>query len=145
MDWKAKTGTDMLTGIVALLLALAELADRAAASPCKVRHRVLGFLHHAEMVAHASLYDLAHDLGAPALPQRAPVASPIVGDAPSDAELAAQRLRALALLWIGLLTWLQRVGRRTRKGLNTLAATLLRKVADVLPLPTVAPPRIDTS
>lgn len=146
MDWKAKTGTDVLNGIIMLLLALAALADRAAASPCKTRRRVLGILHRAEAVANASLFDVARELGAPIFPQPTSVASPIVGDTPSDATVTALLLRAIALVWLGLLTWLRRVVcRQAREGFHETAAALLRKVADTLPVRAFARPPIDTS
>ncbi|MDP3898260.1 MAG: hypothetical protein Q8Q62_16455 [Mesorhizobium sp.] len=136
----------MLNGIIALLLLLAELAERAAASPCEVRFRVLAILRHAESVAHAAVFDSMREFGAPALPRPVPVASPGVGNDPSDATLLALRLRALALVWTGLLTWLRKIVRRQeRGGLDALGPALFRKVAEILPLQTFAPPRIDTS
>ena len=148
MEWQARRGTDILERIVALLFVLAGLAENAAAAPRTVRCRMLAVLYRAEIVAHASFCGVACDFGAPAMPQAAGFAALPDGDSPSDAALLALRLRALALVWIGLLAWLQKVVRRqTRGGLDALGAALVRKVdvARLLPVPAFARPPIDTS
>lgn len=147
MDWRAKGGMDMLERIVALLLSLAGLADSAGARPDDIRCRALVFLRQAEAVAHAALFDLVRDFGAPAVPQ-ATVAPPLDGDSPADAALLALRLRALALLITGLVTWLRKTMRRGRCArLWTLAVALVRAVdgADMRRAHPVARPFVDTS
>ena len=61
MEWNAET--DMLKRIIALLFALAGLADRAGARSRPVRCLVLGILRPAEAVAQASVIGTAR--GAP--------------------------------------------------------------------------------
>lgn len=147
MVWKAKTGTDVLSSIVATLLSLAALAERLGDMPCDVRRRVFAVLLHAEIVAHASLFDVARDYGAPALPLAEAMASLSDGDSPSEAELLALRLRTLALLWFGLVTWLQSAERRQTRGLQMLGLSLAHAAGNAHRCPAypVARPRIDSS
>lgn len=112
MDGKAKTGTDVLSSIVATLLSLAALAERLGDMPCDVRRRVLAVLHHAEIVAHAALFEVARDYGAPAPPPAETMTPPPDRDSPSDAAQLALRLRALALVWSGLAAWVESVACR---------------------------------
>lgn len=101
MDWTAKIETDrnVLERIVAILFALAELAERAAGRSWPVRRLVLSILHRAEDAAHAFVTGSAvgADLelsppygGMPALtmPRR---------DGPADALRLAMSFRTLAL------------------------------------------------
>lgn len=92
MQWSADTNAGMLKRIVALLLALAALADRAALAPRPVRAYVLDILRQAEAVAQAFVVGMARDLGA-AMPPRAG----LYRDDPDDATRLALRLRVLAL------------------------------------------------
>jgi hypothetical protein len=91
-DWdrQADWSGDVLERIVALLFALANLADLAAGAPFLRRRQVLGILSHGEAEARAFLFG-----GAP-IPIDAP------GEA-GDAERLAIRLRALALVLCALL------------------------------------------
>jgi hypothetical protein len=91
-DWNRETtwSGDVLERIVALLFALANLADLAAGAPFHRRRQVLGILGHGEAEARAFLFGGA----------------PILSDAPGeagDAERLAIRLRALALVLCALL------------------------------------------
>ncbi len=90
MDRSGQIGTDrnVLMRIAALLLSLADLAERAAGLPFLRRRHVLGILGFGEAEARAFLIEVS--TGAPA-PADAP------GQA-GDAALLAARLRALALL-----------------------------------------------
>ncbi|WP_080917981.1 hypothetical protein [Manganibacter manganicus] len=85
---------DVLERIVALLFALAQLADRAAGAPFLRRRHVLGILSRGEAEAWAFLFGSA------------PV-PPVPADAPEqagDAARLAARLRVLALLLCAMLT-----------------------------------------
>ena len=103
MYGNAEIEKDMLKRIVALLFALAALADRAAAASRTVRCEVLSILRRAEAVARLSVIGTAHGLGAPpprACPEHraAMGAAPFAcnGGEPADAARLALRLRALA-------------------------------------------------
>jgi hypothetical protein len=85
-DRKANWNRDVLERIVALLFALAGLADRAAGAPFHRRRQVLGILSHGEAEARAFLFGAG-----------APVPSDTPGEA-ADAARLAIRLRALALV-----------------------------------------------
>ena len=56
---------DMLKRVVALLFALAVLAERASAMRAPVRCFALHFLRRAELIAHSYVYWAARDCGAP--------------------------------------------------------------------------------
>ena len=56
---------NMLERIVALLFALAVIAERASAMPAPVRSLALHFLRRAEPAAHLYVYWAARDCGAP--------------------------------------------------------------------------------
>jgi len=56
---------NMLKRIVALLFALAIIAERASAKPAPVRSLALHFLRRAELVAHSYVFWAARDCGAP--------------------------------------------------------------------------------
>ena len=147
MDRKANAGTDVLSSIVATLLSLAGLAECLGDMRCDARRRVLAVLLHAEIVAHASFFDVARDYGAPALPLAEAMASLSDGDSPSEAELLALRLRTLALLWFGLVTWLQSAERRQTRGLQMLGLSPAHAAGNAPRCPAypVARPRIDSS
>lgn len=68
MDWSAaiEKNRETLKRIAALLLALADLAERAGARPRPVLCLVLWILRPAEAVAREFVIGAAHDLGAPA-------------------------------------------------------------------------------
>ncbi len=91
-DWdgNANWNRDVLERIVALLFALASLADLAAGAPYLRRQRVLGILSHGEVEARAFLFG------------GAPVPSDALENA-GDAERLAVRFRALALVLCALL------------------------------------------
>jgi hypothetical protein len=148
MDWTAETDLNFLKRVIALLLGLATLADRAASRPFAVRCRVLDILREGEAAAHAALCDFPNDRGVPALPRAAATATSLDGDNPSDAAQLALRLRALALVWASLLAWCQRiVHRRKHDGIDRLCSGLVRKrdMTGTLPVNAFARPAIDTS
>ncbi|MDP3899210.1 MAG: hypothetical protein Q8Q62_21250 [Mesorhizobium sp.] len=86
------TTEGMLDGIVALLLSIADLAERAAGAPDAVRHLVLAIIRQGDAVAR----DFVR------APDRAPgdaePAAPIHSSSAEDAMALASSLRALALL-----------------------------------------------
>jgi hypothetical protein len=92
-SWETDWNRDVLERIVALLFALANLADLAADAPFLRRRQVLGILSHGEAEARAFLFGMSTGAPAPA------DALESIGDA---ARLAA-RLRALALLLCAML------------------------------------------
>jgi hypothetical protein len=89
MDWSADSEgvREELMRIVALLLALATLAERACFAPLAVRVTVMGFLRPAELAA----WDFIQ--GEAAMPE--PVGA---DDDPAAAMLLAARFRALAVM-----------------------------------------------
>jgi len=92
-NWEANWNRDVLERIVALLFALADLADRAAGVPFRRRRQVLGILNHGEAEARAFVIEVA--TGAPAAMEALEPAG--------DAARLAVRLRALALILCVLL------------------------------------------
>ena len=94
MDSNAEKETDVLMRIVALLFALADLADRAAGRSLPVRARVLAILRPAESVAWGIVVREARQCGAP-IPVLG-VSMPADGN-PDDAPCLAARLRSLGL------------------------------------------------
>lgn len=159
MDWRARRGTEILQRIVALLFLLADLAEQAALAPRRVRLRMLAVLYRAEIRAYSSVYGVACDFGAPAMPQAVAFVPLTGGDSPSDddglpggdsasdAKLLALRLRALALVWTGLLIWLEKILRRQAGYVDPLGAALLHEagLAHRLPVQTLPRPPVDTS
>ncbi len=91
-DWEGETNwnCDVLERIVALLFALASLADLAAGAPYLRRRQVLEILSHGEVEARAFLFG------------GAPVPADIPGEA-GDAKRLAVRFRALALVLCALM------------------------------------------
>ncbi len=88
--WETNWSRDALERIVALLFALANLADLAAGAPFLRRRRVLGILSQGEVEARAFLFGGA----------------PVPVDAPGetgDAARLAVRFRALALVLCAML------------------------------------------
>ena len=91
MDVHAAMGDDRtLRRIMTVLVALAALAEQAAARSLPVRFLTLCILRHAEIVASGFVAD--------ATGMTRPVSGeiPAAGNGPSDAMLLAARLRALA-------------------------------------------------
>lgn len=84
---------DVLQRIVALLLSLADLAERVASRPSPVRVLVLWLLRPAETVARGYVLDLAQDTGVPTLP-----ISISTGDSAADALHLARCFRILAFI-----------------------------------------------
>ena len=98
MDWNSATEEDnrrMLKRIVALLFALAGLAERLCGLPRPVRACVLPILGSAEAVARDFVLETAGVNGAP-LPAGFDALQG--GDSPADALRLAQSFRLLAIL-----------------------------------------------
>jgi hypothetical protein len=92
-DWETSWNRDVLERIVALLFALAGLADLAAGASYLRRRQVLGILSDGEAEARAFLFGTAAEVPTPAdAPERA-----------GDAARLAVRLRALALVLCAVL------------------------------------------
>ena len=93
MGWIGRPERQVLARIVALLLALAVLADRAGAAPFPVRFIVLTILRHAEAVAWRFIATAAH------APSRAGIEAPVpCHDSRAEAARLALGLRLLALV-----------------------------------------------
>jgi hypothetical protein len=92
-DWGTDWNRDVLERIVALLFALANLADLAAGAPFLRRRQVLGILNHGEVVARAFVIDMATGV---------PISSDEL-ESTGDAACLAVRLRALAMMLCVLL------------------------------------------
>ena len=107
-DWdrKANWNRDVLERIVALLFALANLADLAAGAPFLRRRQVLGILSHGEAEARAFVIGMVLGETAPA----------DLSEAAGDAARLAVSFRALAL---ALCVLLARVARSTLPGANS--------------------------
>lgn len=88
----AETGREVLKRIVALLFALAELADRASLASRSVRYQMLAILHLAEAVAQTLVIGKARDFGLPT-----PLQTSLGGDGSDDMTRLALSLRILAL------------------------------------------------
>ncbi len=105
MEWGAEMEVRVLQRIVALLLALATLADRAAGMPLAVRVVILAILRQGEAVAWAFAIG---DAPMPARsrpeepgPQPIGLPLPLEGNDPAEAARLAASLRALALIFAG--------------------------------------------
>ncbi|MCO5160630.1 MAG: hypothetical protein M9939_05810 [Mesorhizobium sp.] len=109
MSWKAKTGRgqEVLCSIVATLLALATLAEKAAGDSPWVRFCVLWAARQADLIARdyvaGSTWNSAGRLWSPALPHVR------YGTGPADALDIAASLRALAAVISGIAAYLRRV------------------------------------
>jgi hypothetical protein len=101
-DGQANWEHDVLERIVALLFALAGLAEMAGALPARRRRWVLGILGWGEAAARAFLTGMAPDTPfRDVAPFREDVPDP--ADVPAgDALLLAARFRALALMLVAL-------------------------------------------
>ncbi|MDP3897815.1 MAG: hypothetical protein Q8Q62_14180 [Mesorhizobium sp.] len=119
MDWKEQAATnDLLDRIVVLLLAIADLAERAAGVPDARRRLVLAIILQGDIVVRD--FVRAPD-GSPGGAQRAPAAIPCRGHGPEDAMALAMSLRTLALI-------VRSLAGRTRR-LSVLPADYLRDTA----------------
>jgi hypothetical protein len=105
MDWNAQIGRDLraLDGIVAILLALADLAERAAGASDPVRCAMLWFLRQADTVAAEFVAASA----CAARPRKSPCMTTDRSD-PVDAINLASSLRMLAVAVEAMLTRLRR-------------------------------------
>ena len=101
LDGRAAIGRDRgtLKRTIALLFALAELADRASFAPWPVRVLVLAILRHGERVARPLLAEAGH----PAAQPKMALSDMAAGSSPADALALALRLRLLALALSDLL------------------------------------------
>ena len=106
MEWKAETDGRRLRRIVALLLALAGLAERATAVAFPVRVIVLAILRRAEAIAWTFAIEAAP--GACCADRRLPLCVSLAGapvpglSSPAEAVRLALSFRALALIVAGL-------------------------------------------
>ncbi len=120
MEWNFKKDQDVLKRIIALLLAMAGLADRASVASYPVRRRTLEILLPAEAVAQESVLGMARNLGAPIPPQAYLAICGLMftheGDDPADAVRLALRLRVLALALASLSMWAGRFACRVSAG-----------------------------
>ena len=101
MDWNSaiEDNRRMLKRIVALLFALAGLAERLAGLPRPVRGFVLRILGSAEAVARDFVFETAWDHGVPApVTAHFGISALQGGDSPADALRLAQSFRVLAVL-----------------------------------------------
>lgn len=99
MKWSVDREGRALRRIVLLLLALAQLAERAGSMALPVRVIVLAVLRHAETVAFA--FACGIPLGAPGRPSQQPIPPrlPLAAQSgPAEAHRLAFSLRALALI-----------------------------------------------
>lgn len=122
MEWSAaiEKNREMLRRIAALLLAMADLAERAGARPRPVLCLVLWILRPAEAVAREFVIGAAHDLGAPArlssleMPMRAGPDGARAAEAlrlAADFRMLAAALDDLAALPLGRWRTLRHCGR----------------------------------
>ena len=129
-DWETGWDRDALKHIVALLFALANLADLAAGAPYLRRRQVLGILNHGEIEARAFVIGMA--TGAPTSPDEL--------ESSGDAACLAVRLRALALMLCLLLaqgfTLPGAVGPRACRRTRRMPGPAIRRLdASALPPP----------
>jgi hypothetical protein len=95
MDWQIETDRNVLMRIAAILLALADLAERAAGASRPVRYQVLWALRQADEVVSEFVTGSACDAAC----QWPPASSPACcGFDPADAENLAASLRMLAFM-----------------------------------------------
>ncbi|MEX0954882.1 MAG: hypothetical protein WDZ83_06700 [Rhizobiaceae bacterium] len=110
MDWDVKRDGRALQRIVALLLALADIAERTAAMPFARRAVILAILWHAEAVAWAFALGIPCVSTASGRDHRQLQNATLPGipagglDGPADAVRMASGLRMLALLFAGWAT-----------------------------------------
>jgi hypothetical protein len=132
---EANWNRDVLERIVALLFALANLADLAAGAPFLRRRQVLGILSHGEAKARAFVIGMA--TGA--------LVSPDELESSSDMACLAVRLRALALMLCAMLAHGALFAPRAMEGLR--ACRLSHRIIGpaVRRLDAPAPPAFDTS
>ncbi|MDP3897668.1 MAG: hypothetical protein Q8Q62_13435 [Mesorhizobium sp.] len=99
MDWQITTTQDLLDRIVALLLSLADLAERAAGAPEARRRLALAIIRSGGAVTRDAFGLFGDPFNASARGAAGRAASPMAvpGDAPEDALALAMSLRGLAL------------------------------------------------
>ena len=150
MEWKGQIGTaqDVLDRIVALLLAIADLAERAARAPDARRRVVLGIIRSGEAPARDAFRASARATADRQVPPAGTVA--FSGDAPEDALALATSLRALALIVRAIAALQRRLSSLLGGDCNTNGRREPRHFRSAFPyrLPAAAfPPaqRLDTS
>ena len=127
MDWNTETSRTLLLRIIALLVSLADLADRASLRSRFVRRRVLASLRPAEEAAYRSIAGTARGFGVP-VPANAIIAAgewmaaADEGDDPDDARRLALRFRALAAALACVLIQASWLAGRNRCGVGANAA-----------------------
>jgi hypothetical protein len=95
MDWQIETDRNVLMRIAAILLALADLAERAAGASRPVRYQVLSALRQADEVVSEFVTGSACDAACQWPPASTPVRHSFD---PADAENLAASLRMLAFM-----------------------------------------------
>lgn len=109
MEWNFRKDQDVLKRIIALLLAMASMADRASLASYPARRRVVEILLSAETVAQESVLGMARTLGAPIPPQAYLAICALMyideGEDPADAVRLALRLRIVAMALANLAAW----------------------------------------
>lgn len=123
MRRNAETNRDILKCIVALLFALAELADRASLARSPVRYQMLSILRMAEAVAQAFVIGKARDLGV-----STPLQASLDSDDPDDMTRLALSLRILALALAGLLARAERCASQGSGHITVVKIEVLRQL-----------------
>lgn len=123
MQWSAEIEREWLERIVALLFALADLADRAGGASRSMRRTVLGILWPAEAVAREFVIGFPPGFDAACCASEAtgadiaalhPPRSAVLSDDRDEAARLASRFRVLALLLAYMLTGMRNPDRARR-------------------------------
>lgn len=128
MGWKAKTGKerDVLVSIIALLLSLAALAERAACRSPWVRWRVLWAAWQADLIVRdyfaGSTWNKAGRLWSPVL------STVRYGTEPADALDIAASLRSLALIVQSMAAQLRRLSRMPQASVAAKTSSRLQGI-----------------
>lgn len=147
MGGTAETNRDMLVRIVAMLLALAEQAERASFASHSVRRYVLGLLRSAEPLVQTLLFSIGRDLGAPPPLHLFATSAQMLagdGDSPADAARVALSLRALAFALLNLIARSEDLGRSDPILIIGAAAQMERLQRFILPAACHSLPPPDT-
>lgn len=141
MDWHrwVEQNREALERMLALLVALAVLADRASALPAPGRLHVLAILHRGEVEARLFLMGIAHQSGEPASAEAAAATV-----APDCARRLAASLRMLALVLGAMLAEARRLSTQLT-GAGALAGFPVPACRRVEPEAPPAPRAPDTS
>lgn len=140
LEWTRRLNRNRLERIVALLLALAVLAERAAGLTGPRRRSALGILGYAEAEARAFVIAMAQESGTPAEPAAE------MAPAHGQAERLAAGFRALALILGAMLSLARRFARSLPKEAGLRVGPPEHKSAELKQFRRVAAlPVLDTS